>query len=55
MLLGKKCFVHMLLFGYFCVDRLGNDVACCRVEHRDLNISIDHLAKDKVSSRHVFS
>ena len=37
------------------LDRLGNDVACRRVEHRDLNISIDLLAKDKVSSRHVFS
>jgi hypothetical protein len=31
--------------------RLDMDVACLKVEHRDLNVLVDNVARDKVSPR----
>jgi hypothetical protein len=35
----------------FPLRRLDMDVACLKIEHRDLNVLVDNVARDKVSPR----
>jgi hypothetical protein len=40
--------VHTVHCDFFSLCRYEKDVACLRVEHRDLNILVDNVSRDKV-------